>query len=136
MVPFLRPSVTPLRRASASPLLIRALHGQFPPDEAAALAVDNAITFYVAGHETTANALAWTAYCLAAQPELQEDARAEAIAALALPPADRAAAMPLLLQILEESLRLYPPVPRWDREALGPDELGSVLNQLAIETFG
>ena len=106
--------------------LIRALHGQFPPDEAAALAVDNAITFYVAGHETTANALAWTAYCLAGQPALQEEARAEAMAALALPAAERAAAMPLLLQILEESLRLYPPVPRWDREALGPDELVGV----------
>lgn len=106
--------------------LIRALHGQFPPGEAAELAVDNAITFYVAGHETTANALAWTAYCLAAQPALQEEARAEVVAALALPAAERAAAMPLLLQILEESLRLYPPVPRWDREAMGPDELAGV----------
>ena len=103
--------------------LIRALHGQFPPDEAAELAVDNAITFYVAGHETTANALAWTIYCLAAQPALQEEARAEAIAALTLPAAERAAAMPLLHQVLEESLRLYPPAPRFDREALADDVL-------------
>lgn len=103
--------------------LIRALHDQFPPAEAASLAVDNAITFYVAGHETTANALAWTAYCLAAQPELQDDCRAEARAALTLPAGERAAAMPLLNQVLEESLRLYPPAPRWDREALADDEL-------------
>ena len=103
--------------------LIRALHSQFPPEQAAELAVDNAITFYVAGHETTANALAWTIYCLAAQPALQEEARAEAIAALALPSADRPAAMPLLHQILEESMRLYPPAPRFDREALGEDVL-------------
>lgn len=103
--------------------LIRSLHDQFPPEQAATLAVDNAITFYAAGHETTANALAWTLYCLAAQPALQEQARSEAIAALALPPAVRAAAMPLLHQILEESLRLYPPVPRSDREALGDDVL-------------
>ena len=103
--------------------LIRALHAQFPPEEAVELAVDNAITFYVAGHETTANALAWTVYCLAAQPALQEQARGEAVAALALPPAERAAAMPLLGQILEESLRLYPPAPRFDREALGDDVL-------------
>ena len=103
--------------------LIRSLHVQFPPDQAATLAVDNAITFYAAGHETTANALAWTVYCLAAQPTLQEQARSEAIAALALPAAERAAAMPLLHQVLDESLRLYPPVPRSDREAMGADEL-------------
>lgn len=103
--------------------LIRALHGEFPADEAAALAVDNAITFYVAGHETTANALAWTAYCLAAQPDLQEQCREEARVALALPAGERAAALPMLLQVLEESMRLYPPAPRWDREAIGDDEL-------------
>ena len=106
--------------------LIRSLHDQFPAEQAATLAVDNAITFYAAGHETTANALAWTLYCLAAQPALQELARSEAIAALALPPAERAAAMPLLHQILEESLRLYPPVPRSDREAIDGDELAGL----------
>jgi cytochrome P450 len=106
--------------------LIRALNSQFSPDEAAELAVDNAITFFVAGHETTANALAWTAYCLAAQPELQDRARAEALAALQLPPAERIAALPLLQQVFEESLRLYPPAPRFDREAQADDVLTSV----------
>jgi len=106
--------------------LIRALHAQFPPEEAAALAVDNAITFYVAGHETTSNALAWTAYCLAAQPALQEQCRKEALDSLVLPAEERAAALPLLHQVLEESMRLYPPAPRWDREAIGSDELAGV----------
>lgn len=106
--------------------LIRALHGQFPPRQAAALAVDNAITFYVAGHETTANALAWTIYCLAAQPDLQDKARNEAVAALALSPGERAPALPLLHQVLEEAMRLYPPAPRFDREALAADELAGV----------
>ncbi len=106
--------------------LIRALNAQFSPQEAAELAVDNAITFFVAGHETTANALAWTAYCLAAQPELQDRARAEALAALKLPPGERIAALPLLQQVFEESLRLYPPAPRFDREALAADELAGV----------
>ena len=69
--------------------LIRALHAQFPAEEAASLAVDNAITFYVAGHETTANALAWTLYCLAGLPALQEEARAEAVAAMDHAPAER-----------------------------------------------
>jgi len=106
--------------------LIRALNRQFESSEAASLAVDNAITFYVAGHETTANALAWTAYCLAAQPALQERCRDEAIAAQSHPPEERAAALPLLHQVFEESLRLYPPAPRWDREALAADELAGL----------
>jgi cytochrome P450 len=106
--------------------LMRALGDQFPPEEAAALAVDNAITFYVAGHETTANALAWTLYCLAAQPALQDEARAEAATAAALPPADRYEATPLLRQIIEETLRLYPPAPRFDREATEDDQLGDL----------
>ena len=80
--------------------LIRALYEQFPPAEAEALAVDNAITFYVAGHETTANALAWTIYLLAAQPGLQEEARAEAVTALAGDIATLADRLPLLRQIL------------------------------------
>ena len=106
--------------------LMRSLGAQFAPDEAAALAVDNAITFYVAGHETTANALAWALYCLAAQPELQDEVRAEASAAASLDPADRYEATPLLRQVIEETLRLYPPAPRWDREASADDQLGDL----------
>lgn len=104
--------------------MIRALRAQFPPTQAEALAVDNAITFYVAGHETTANALAWTIYLLAAQPELQAQARAEAQAALAGDPINLPDATPLLRAILDESLRLYPPAPRFDRQALDADTLG------------
>lgn len=105
--------------------LIRALRERFPPDEATSLAIDNAATFYLAGHETTANAVTWTLFILSEQPALQEEAAAEARAALAggasgdLP--DR---LPLLRRILEETLRLYPPVPRFDREAVADDRLG------------
>ena len=103
--------------------LIRSLHTAFPAAQAAELAVDNAVTFYVAGHETTANALAWTIYCLAAQPGLQDEVRAEAIAALAYPPGERFDKLSLLRQCLEEAMRLYPPAPRFDREAQADDEL-------------
>lgn len=105
--------------------MIQALHERFPAEEAIELAVDNAATFYLAGHETTANPVTWTLFLLAEQPDLQDQAAAEAARALgagvdaALP--DR---LPLLRMIVEESLRLYPPAPRFDREAVAADLLG------------
>lgn len=130
---YLRRTLTQLVRERLQPdapedfvtNVTRALIERFPADEAIELAVDNAATFYLAGHETTANTTSWTLYLLSEQPELQEQAAAEARSALAagvdagLP--DR---LPLLRMILEESLRLYPPVPRLDREALAADRLG------------
>jgi cytochrome P450 len=106
--------------------LIRALHGKFEGEEALALAVDNAATFYLAGHETTANAITWTLYLLSEQPELQIEAGAEARAALAAGEEDAGLPerLPLLRRILEESMRVYPPVPRFDRQALEDDVLG------------
>ncbi|MEO1167186.1 MAG: cytochrome P450 [Pseudomonadota bacterium] len=104
--------------------LIRDLIDQFGRDEALPLAVDNAATFYLAGHETTANAVTWTLYTLSAQPDLQERAAEEARAALAgEDPATLADRLPLLRHVLDETLRLYPPVPRFDRQAIGEDEL-------------
>ncbi len=104
--------------------MIDALRERFSEAEARALAVDNAATFYLAGHETTANALAWTLFLLAAQPELQEELAAEAKSALAEGADDVADRVPRHRLFLSESLRLYPPVPRFDRQAIGPDRLG------------
>jgi len=104
--------------------MIEALKDRFPEAEARALAVDNAATFYLAGHETTANALSWTLYLLAAQPDLQEELAAEAQAALAAGGDDVADRLPRLRLFFSESLRLYPPVPRFDRQAIGPDRIG------------
>ncbi|MDB5692030.1 MAG: cytochrome [Alphaproteobacteria bacterium] len=106
--------------------LILALEDRFDPKEAAELAIDNAATFYLAGHETTANAVTWTLFLLSEQPDLQAEAAAEARAALAAgtDDTDLPARLPLLRRILEESLRLYPPVPRFDRQAVGADRLG------------
>jgi len=108
--------------------MIDALRARFPAGEAQALAVDNAATFYLAGHETTANALTWALFLLAAQPELQEELSAEARVAVDCgegngPLTDR---LPRLRLFLMESLRLYPPVPRFDRQALATDRIGEV----------
>jgi cytochrome P450 len=105
--------------------VIRALMERFPREEALELAVDNAATFYLAGHETTANTTTWTLYLLSEQPELQERVAAEAEAALSSgADTDLPDRLPLLRAVLEESLRLYPPVPRFDREAVAADVLG------------
>ena len=104
--------------------MIDALKERFPEAQARALAVDNAATFYLAGHETTANALTWSLFLLAAQPELQDELAAEARAALAGGDDDVAERVPRLRLFLSESLRLYPPVPRFDRQAVCPDRLG------------
>ena len=106
--------------------LMVALGDRFGPAEANALAVDNAATFYLAGHETTSNAMTWALFLLSEQPELQQRASDEARTALAGNDHDPSLAdrLPLLRSILEEALRLYPPVPRFDRQSVAPDRLG------------
>src|SRR4029453_6694032 len=87
-------------------------------------AIDNAATFYLAGHETTANALSWTLYLLAAQSGLQEELATEVKDALVGGADDVADRPPRLRLFLQESMRLYPPVPRFDRQAVAADRLG------------
>lgn len=99
--------------------IVADLGALFPPAEAAELALDNAVTFYLAGHETTANALSWTLYLLSEQPGLQAEVAAEARAA-----GGDEERLPLLRRVLDEALRLFPPVPRFDRQAVAPDRLG------------
>ena len=105
--------------------MVRELIGRFPREEAVELATDNAATFYLAGHETTANLTSWTLFVLSEQQKLQDRVAGEASAALdagvdaALPQR-----LPLLRAVIDETLRLYPPVPRFDREAIGDDMLG------------
>lgn len=82
--------------------------------------------FIVAGHETTALALSWALQLLALSPALQEDAHREARGVLgtSAATADDLEAMPLTRRVLEESMRLYPPVGLLAREVLAADELG------------
>jgi cytochrome P450 len=82
--------------------------------------------FIVAGHETTALALAWALQLLALYPEIQEQAGQQARAVLGenAATAELLDGMPLIRQILEESMRLYPPVGLLAREVLRDDVLG------------
>ncbi len=107
--------------------MIRSLHDSFPQREAVELAVDNAATFYLAGHETTANAISWTLFVLAEQPEWQDRASTEAIAALASGlDSELPSRLPILRMIVDEVLRLYPSAPRFDREAVAADKIGEI----------
>jgi cytochrome P450 len=87
--------------------------------------VHNMQFFIVAGHDTTALTLAWALLLLAGDPEAQERGRAEAQAALGDAPAraEHLPAMPYVRQVLEETLRLYPPVGLLARNVRAPDEL-------------
>lgn len=81
--------------------------------------------FIVAGHETTALALSWSLLLLAWHPERQARARDEARAALGDRPANAGdiEATPYVKQVIEEAMRLYPPVGMLARTARDRDEL-------------
>jgi cytochrome P450 len=82
--------------------------------------VDNLLTFYLAGHETTAKALTWTLYLLARSPEWAGRLAGEVKAVTQGAPVDAAHIEKLVLvqQVLKESMRLYPPVPIMSRQAV------------------
>lgn len=87
--------------------------------------LDNTITFFGAGHETTAQALTWTLYLLSEFPWAEEKCLAEIAAVVGEGPfeARHLSELKYVRQVLEESMRLYPPAPMFDRIALGPDEI-------------
>ncbi|MEL6318057.1 MAG: cytochrome P450 [Pseudomonadota bacterium] len=86
---------------------------------------NNLLSFIVAGHETTALALAWSLYLLANAPEIQERAAEEARAAIGAGPAEAGHLDRLgyVGQIVDEAMRLYPPAAMLSRQALEADAL-------------
>jgi cytochrome P450 len=73
---------------------------------------DEVMTIFLAGHETTANALTWTLYLLFRHPEVRDRLEREVASALhGRPP--RVEDLPKLgyvLAVVQEAMRLYPPV--------------------------
>ena len=85
--------------------------------------VDQVAIFFLAGHETSASALAWALYLLATHPEAQARVAAEAArdwGAFAFGDLSR---LPVARDVFRETLRLYPPVPMMVREATRPETL-------------
>ena len=85
--------------------------------------VDQVAIFFLAGHETSASALAWALYLLAMSPDSQDRVAAEAVT---LPPAPDFSALSRLKftrDVFRETLRLYPPVPMMVRENAKAEQL-------------
>ena len=87
---------------------------------------DQIITFIGAGHETTAVALAWTVFLLCRHPEAADRLRAEVADALGVrtPTADDLPRLAYTRRVIEESLRVYPPVYAVIRDVVADDEIG------------
>ena len=90
---------------------------------------DEMITLILAGHETTAFALAWTWYLLEKNQEVEAKLHAELDSVLGgkLPTVDDLPRLRYTEMLLHESMRLFPPAWIMGRRALNPYPLGSYI---------
>ena len=86
---------------------------------------DEAMTLFLAGHETTANALTWTWYLLSQHPEAEKGLHEELDAVLGnrLPTVEDLDRLSYTRMVLAESMRLYPPVWAVARRAINDYEV-------------
>jgi cytochrome P450 len=89
---------------------------------------DEAMTLFLAGHETTANLLAWTWYLLARNPEAERRLHAEIDAVLeggrTTPTVDDLPRLRYTEMVVSEVMRLYPPAWAVGRRAVADHEAG------------
>lgn len=87
---------------------------------------DEAMTSYLAGHDTTGCALMWTWYLLSEHPDVEQRWHDELDAVLGgrAPVAEDFARLTYTRHLLKESMRLYPPVWSVGRQVKEPMELG------------
>ena len=91
-------------------------------------AAQRILTIFLAGHETTANALSWTWYLLARRPEAEVRLHAEIDQVLGgrVPSFADLAELTSTRMVFEEAMRLYPPAYAIARAAIGEDRIGGV----------
>ncbi len=87
---------------------------------------DEAVTLFLAGHETTANALSWTWYLLSQHPEIEAKFHAELDRVLEgrMPTPEDFPKLIYTRQVLSESMRLYPPVWSAGRQVMVDTQIG------------
>jgi cytochrome P450 len=86
---------------------------------------NEAAVIFMAGHETTANSLAWTWFLLSQAPEVEARLHAELDHVLGdrLPSLDDVPRLLYTRAVFEEAIRLYPPVPLLGRQALREERI-------------
>jgi cytochrome P450 len=90
---------------------------------------DEAMTLFLAGHETTAVALTWTFYLLSRHPAVEEKLHAELEEVLGgrLPEPDDLPRLTYTRKVLAESMRVFPPVWEIGRQPVRDVEIGGYL---------
>lgn len=86
---------------------------------------DEMMTIFLAGHETTGSGLAWSLYALATHPEVRVRLEEELRQTLGDRPPSAADLpnLPYLCMVIDECLRVYPPIWGFTRDAAGEDEI-------------
>ncbi len=86
---------------------------------------DQVVTIFMAGHETTSQALSWTWYLLSLHPAVEAKLHAELADVLGgrTPHYDDIANLRYTRMVIEESMRLYPPAHTTGRQPLAADEI-------------
>jgi cytochrome P450 len=81
---------------------------------------DEVLALFIAGHETTANALTWLWYLLGEHPDVEQQVRDELQSVLGdrLPTLHDLSKLPYLEMVIKETLRLYPPGWLLERQAI------------------
>jgi cytochrome P450 len=89
---------------------------------------DEAMTLFLAGHETTANGLCWTLFLLATHPEQRRKLRAELRSVIGRdrPQVAHLERLKFLDQVIREALRLYPPAYVIGRRAIADHKLAGI----------
>jgi cytochrome P450 len=112
------------RRNDLLSLLLRALDPDTGRSMTETEVRSNILTFLSAGHETTANTLSWALYLLSQSACWRAAVEREAAQALAGPDEGMYDRLTVTRAVVEETLRLYPPIPALSRIAEKPDRLG------------
>ncbi|MCN0177283.1 cytochrome P450 [Salinispora arenicola] len=106
--------------------LILSARGEADPRVGRERLRDELVTLLLAGHETTASTLGWTLSLIDRHPGVWERLHAEAVEVLGdrLPEYDDLRRLRYTVMVVEEAMRLFPPVWLLPRRALAPDTIG------------
>ena len=121
-------AVAPKRRAEPKDLLARLIAARDTETGGGMTAQevrDQVVTIFMAGHETTAQALAWTWYLLSQHPAAEAKLHEELAGVLGgrTPRNEDLVNLPYTRMVLEEAMRLYPPAHTLGREPIAADEV-------------